>query len=117
MISRRDFVRGGVTLVSIGTTAQSLLKGTVAFAHQHPNDVLAKNNGKILVLVQLAGGNDGLNTLVPIGDSVYKSARKSLAIPDSDILPLEGGYGFHPGLAGLELRLQPEVEVIDRLPK
>lgn len=102
MIARRDFVKGGVALVSIGTTAQSLLKGTVAFAAQHPSEVLAKNNGKILVLVQLAGGNDGLNTLVPIGDAAYRSARKTIGVADETILPLEGGYGLHPNLAGLK---------------
>ena len=102
MISRRDFVKGGVALVSIGTTTQSLLKGTIAFAAQHPADVLAGNNGKILVLVQLAGGNDGLNTLVPIGDSVYRSARKTIGVADESILPLESGFGLHPNLSGLK---------------
>jgi uncharacterized protein (DUF1501 family) len=79
-----------------------LLKGTVAFAAQNPGDVLAANNGKILVLVQLAGGNDGLNTVIPIGDATYKSVRKTLAIPDEQILPLESGMGLNPNLAGLK---------------
>ena len=102
MLSRRDFVKGGVALVSIGTTAGSLLKGTVAFAAQNPRDVLAANNGKILILVQLAGGNDGLNTLVPMGDATYKSVRKQLAIPDEQILPLSDGLGLNPNLPGLK---------------
>ncbi len=101
-MNRRDFVKGGVALVSIGTTADSLLKGSIAFAAQNPADVLAKNNGKILVLVQLAGGNDGLNTLVPIGDATYRSVRKTIGIDEAAILPLEGGYGLHPGLSGLK---------------
>ena len=101
-MNRRDFVKGGVALVSIGTTADSLLKGSIAFAAQNPGDVRAGNNGKILVLVQLAGGNDGLNTLVPIGDSTYRSVRKTIGIAEASILPLEGGYGLHPGLAGLK---------------
>ncbi len=102
MLSRRDFVKGGVALVSIGTTAGSLLKGTVAFAAQNPRDVLAANNGKILVLVQLAGGNDGLNTVVPMGDATYKSVRKQLAIPDEQLLPLSDGLGLNPNLTGLK---------------
>ena len=102
MISRRDFVKGGVALVSIGTTAQSLLKGTIAFAAQNPGDVLAANNGKILILVQLAGGNDGMNTVVPIGDSTYHSVRKAIGFTDDQILPLEGGYGLAPQLTGLK---------------
>jgi uncharacterized protein (DUF1501 family) len=102
MISRRDFVKGGVALVSIGTTAQSLLKGTIAFAAQNPADVLAANNGKILILVQLGGGNDGLNTVIPIGDSTYHSVRKAIGFSDEQILPLESGFGLAPQLTGLK---------------
>jgi uncharacterized protein (DUF1501 family) len=102
MLSRRDFVKGGVALVSIGTTAQSLLKGTIAFAAQNQGDVLAANNGKILILVQLAGGNDGLNTVVPIGDATYHSVRKTIGFTDAEILPLEDGFGLAPQLTGLK---------------
>ena len=54
-MNRRDFVKGGVALVSIGTTANSLLKGAVAFAAQNPEASLAAATGKTLILVQLAG--------------------------------------------------------------
>lgn len=101
MLSRRDFVKGGVALVSIGTTAQSLLKGAVAFAAQNPADVTA-GNGKVLVLVQLAGGNDGLNTLAPIGDGTYHSARKNIGFADDTLLPLDEGLGLAPQLTGLK---------------
>ena len=102
MISRRDFVKGGVALVSIGTTAQSLLKGAVAFAAQNPAAVNAAANGKILILVQMAGGNDGLNTLVPYADPVYRSARPTLAIPEGQALPLAEGFGLHPAMTGFK---------------
>lgn len=102
MLSRRDFVRGGVALVSIGTTAQSLLKGAVAFAAQNSAYVADPNNKKILVLVQLAGGNDGLNTLVPSADPAYRSSRTTLAVPEADILPLAEGFGLHPSLVGMK---------------
>jgi len=102
MISRRDFVKGGVALVSIGTTANSLLKGTLAFAAQHPADQITPNNGKILILVQMAGGNDGLNTVIPAGDPIYHSVRKAIGVADNDVLPLAQGFGLHPGLTGLK---------------
>jgi uncharacterized protein (DUF1501 family) len=102
MFSRRDFVKGGVALVSIGTTAQSLLKGTIAFAAQNPEYVNLANNGKILVLVQLAGGNDGLNTVIPVGDSTYHSVRSAIGFADADILPLDSGLGLAPQLKGLK---------------
>jgi uncharacterized protein (DUF1501 family) len=102
MLSRRDFVKGGVALVSIGTTAQSLLKGAVAFAAQNGAYVADPNNKKILVLVQLAGGNDGLNTIVPASDPTYRSSRSTLGIAEEAVLPLEQGFGLHPSLPGMK---------------
>ena len=102
MVSRRDFVKGGVSLVSIGTTAQSFLKGAVAFAAENRGYVIDPNNKKTLILVQLAGGNDGLNTCIPITDPTYRSMRSTLAIPEAAILPLEQGFGLHPGLVGMK---------------
>lgn len=57
---------------------------------------------RVLVLVQLLGGNDGLNTLVPL-DGRYRDARPTIAVADGGLLPLAGldGYGLHPGLASL----------------
>ncbi|KAA0231365.1 DUF1501 domain-containing protein [bacterium] len=100
MLSRRDFIKG-TALVSIGTAAGPLLKGSLAFAAQNPA-YAAANNGRVLVLVQMAGGNDGLNTLVPVGDSAYRSARKLLGVADEAALPLEPGFGLHPNLTGLK---------------
>ncbi|MBI5947987.1 MAG: DUF1501 domain-containing protein [Chloroflexi bacterium] len=101
MLSRRDFVKGGVALVSIGTTANSLLKGSLAFAQQNPAYVAA-NNGKILILVQLAGGNDGLSTVIPASDPNYKSARKVLGVKEELALPLQDGFFLNPKLTGLK---------------
>jgi uncharacterized protein (DUF1501 family) len=56
----------------------------------------------ILVAVQLSGGNDGLNTLIPFGDPGYYQARTSLAIPTSDVLQLTDSVGLHPNLGGLK---------------
>ena len=102
MLSRRDFVKGGVAFVSIGTTSASLLKGAVAFAAQDRSGVDAGGLGKILIVVQLAGGNDGLATLVPIGDSAYRSARPALAPADESLLPVDDGYGLAQELGGLK---------------
>ncbi len=102
MFSRRDFVKGGVALVSIGTTAQSLLKGAVAFAAQNGAYVADPNNKRILILVQMAGGNDGLNTIVPISDPTYRSKRSTLAIPEGECLSLDQGFGLHPSLVGMK---------------
>jgi uncharacterized protein (DUF1501 family) len=54
------------------------------------------------VVLQLAGGNDGLNTLVPFENDAYFRARPTLAIPKSKIHPLSGGFGLHPELTALK---------------
>ncbi len=102
MLSRRDFVKGGVSLVSIGTTAQSLLKGAVAFAAENRGSIADPNNKKTLILVQLAGGNDGLNTLVPASDPTYRSSRPTLGLKEEEVLPLAQGFGLHPALTGMK---------------
>lgn len=56
----------------------------------------------ILVVVHLGGGNDGLNTLVPMADGTYRDLRGDLAVTDA--LPLTDWFGFHPALAGLHRR-------------
>jgi uncharacterized protein (DUF1501 family) len=53
------------------------------------------------VLLQLAGGNDGLNTLVPHGDDAYYKARPRIALPKKDILSISDYAGLHPKLTGL----------------
>lgn len=55
---------------------------------------------RILIVIELQGGNDGLNTVVPFGDPVYRRLRPQLAIREADVLPIAGGMGFHPALAG-----------------
>jgi uncharacterized protein (DUF1501 family) len=60
------------------------------------------DNGHILVVVQIAGGNDGLNTVVPITDGRYYDARPGLAIAPEQALPLDGSTGFHPSLGPLK---------------
>ena len=102
MLSRRDFVKGGVALVSIGTTAQSLLKGAVAFAAENRAYTVDPNNKKTLVIVQLAGGNDGMNTVVPASDPVYRSSRKNIGLKEEEVLPLAEGFGLHPSLTGMK---------------
>ncbi|GIW13946.1 MAG: hypothetical protein KatS3mg062_1385 [Tepidiforma sp.] len=101
MLTRRQFVRGAVSLVSIGTTSHSLLKGAVAFAGMHPESVRAAGADRVLVLVQLAGGNDGLNTVVPFADGAYRSARTTLAVPEGEVLPIGDGMGFHSSMQRL----------------
>ncbi len=56
----------------------------------------------ILVVVELSGGNDGLNTIVPHGDDNYYRLRPTIGIRRDSLLPLDDYYGFNPGLLGLK---------------
>ena len=59
---------------------------------------------RILVVVQLSGGNDGLNTVVPYRDELYAKSRPKLGIPSSDVIKLDDQLGLHPSLRSLEDR-------------
>ena len=59
-------------------------------------------DGKILVVLELSGGNDGLNTLVPYGDDAYYKHRPNLGIPKKGLRVLDDHFGFSGGMAGFE---------------
>ncbi len=56
---------------------------------------------RVLVIVDLQGGNDGLSTVVPAGDPAYYDARPNLAVAEDEILALDDDVGLHPALTGL----------------
>ncbi len=67
----------------------------------------AVDNDHVLILVQLTGGNDGLNTLIPLQDSYagYQAARANIAIPEADVLQFGTSYlkaGLHPAMTGMK---------------
>lgn len=108
--TRRDFLVQGLTLASATVTIPAFLHSSaVALAGGNPAGVspASASNGRILVVVQLAGGNDGLNTVVPFGHDAYYKARPAIAIPEKDVLRLSkngklDGLGLHPRLGPLK---------------
>ena len=99
MFGRRDFIRSGVALVTLGAAEAipSIFARATALAAADRSAV----RGRTLVIVQLAGGNDGLNTLVPYEDGHYHGARPRLALKPDGVLRLDERVGLHPKLAGL----------------
>jgi uncharacterized protein (DUF1501 family) len=55
-----------------------------------------------LVVLQLTGGNDTLNTIIPYGDARYWDNRPNVRVPEDQILKIDNHYGFHPGMAALK---------------
>src|SRR5436305_392657 len=102
--TRREFLQKGLTVAAVTMTVPSFLTRT-AYALNDPADV--KPVGKagdepILVVLQLGGGNDGLNTIVPYANDDYYRARPRLAIPKEQVLRLNDQVGMNPELAGLK---------------
>ena len=56
---------------------------------------------RVLVVIQLTGGNDGLNTVVPHTNELYYKARPKLAIPKEDVLKFNSDVGLHPSMRGI----------------
>ena len=97
-ISRRNFLKAGLGAVSVSLGAPHFL----ALAAQAANfDSRKVGKSKILVTIQLAGGNDGINTVIPYGVGQYYQVRPQINIPEKEVLPLTGQIGLHPSMTGL----------------
>jgi uncharacterized protein (DUF1501 family) len=102
--SRRQFLGTtlkGSTLVSLGLTVPAFLRRS-ALAAASPKSA----GDRTLVVIQLSGGNDGLNTVIPFGDDLYGKNRTGLRIPEDQILKINDHVGLHPSLGGLSKLLQ-----------
>jgi uncharacterized protein (DUF1501 family) len=106
LMTRREFLAKGLTIVAAGGTAPMFLTRT-ALALNNPWDqaLTASAAGRpdwpTLVVVQMGGGNDGLNTVVPFAHDGYYRARPHLAVPRHQLLGLTDEVGLHPGLRSL----------------
>src|SRR6201996_4422372 len=100
---RRDFFR-----TTMPVMLPALLPGVSLRALVSPflNTVVrGEAQDRVLVLIQLNGGNDGLNTVIPLEYySAYHTARTNIAIPEDKVLRLEGfdGVGLHPAMPELQ---------------
>ncbi len=92
--TRRQFLSAalGASVVSLAPTVPQFLREAAA------GERLSGEN--ILVVVQLYGGNDGLNTIVPFADEAYYRNRPQLAIAKEQVLKINAEQGFHPSMRG-----------------
>ena len=102
--SRRDFLRKGLYGVGVAAGLPVLLERTTAAltAQALAGTSVEAHRERIMVVVELSGGNDGLNTVVPTGDDEYYRVRPNLGIPATQAIPIADGFGFHPSLPGFE---------------
>ena len=94
-LQQLSFLSGGVAFGMGGMSVK-------AFAHNPFAIDMEATNGKILVLVQLAGGNDGLNTVVPYENPLYYNKRANIAIKKENVLPLTSQMGLNPAMAAFK---------------
>jgi uncharacterized protein (DUF1501 family) len=91
MLSRRDFLRSS-TLLALAPTVPGFLAQTARAARP-------QRNGRILVVIQLDGGNDGINTVVPFADEGYAKHRRVLRFVKQQLVKVNDRVGLHPSLA------------------
>ncbi len=107
-MKRKDFLLNALPAAAL---LPEVINGySVKAFHQHSPLVQALMRGQtvtdhVLVIVQLSGGNDGLNMVIPVADyAKYYNARTNIAIPENRVLPIAGvnGTGLHPSMTGLQ---------------
>jgi uncharacterized protein (DUF1501 family) len=104
--TRREFLRTTVLGSALSWTVPAFLANTFAAlqagAADSTTQIATGQDATILVVLQMAGGNDGLNTVVPYANDFYHNARPKIGLPAGKILKVNGDIGFHGALAGFK---------------
>ena len=96
-VTRRDFLASGLVGVAGGVIVPPILaKGVFAAG------INGIHNNRVLVVLQLAGGNDGLNTVVPYADPAYATARPTVGVRPESVLHIDSNVGLNPALKGIK---------------
>jgi uncharacterized protein (DUF1501 family) len=103
-VSRRDFLRAGLVF---GAGAAGLAAGYAAVPDVFTRAVYAakkdgRANDRVLVMIQLAGGNDGLQTVIPLQDPLYRDLRPRLSRAAESALPIGAEFGLNAKLPGIK---------------
>ena len=97
--TRRQFLRTTVLGSALTWTVPAFLADTFAALHSEAADsatqIVTGKDATILVVLQMAGGNDGINTVVPYTNDYYRKARPKLGLAAQQVLNLNGEVGFH----------------------
>lgn len=104
--TRREFLRTTVLGSALSCTVPAFLANTFSALQANAADsatqVATGRDSSILVVLQMAGGNDGINTVAPYSNDHYHRARPNLGLHTSDILKLNDDVGLHPSLTGFK---------------
>jgi len=97
-VNRRKFLKSGIGMAGL-CLGWSHLQAIAAYAANF--EPRKPGSSKILVVVEMSGGNDGVNTLIPYSSGAYYKARPSLAIKQDVVLHLNDEIGLHPSMTGM----------------
>ncbi len=116
-MKRRDFLdslaSGALATAGAKACGLALLASHAPGWAQAANQRASSVADRILILIELKGGNDGLNTVVPFTDSTYYSLRNTIAIPPDDVIKIDTRIGLHPELkAALPLWEKGELAIV-----
>ena len=104
MKNRREFIKVTGTTIGGLVMIPQFLKAVPLSRYELYSG--KENLENILVVIQLSGGNDGLNTFIPYADEAYYAIRGSLAIPKNQILKADSNMGWHPAMQGFSEIMQ-----------
>lgn len=107
LFTRREFLGGSLAVVSAAATMPMFLERS-AYAADASRGKPGSADDRILVVVQLSGGNDGLNAVVPYGMADYYRARPRMAVEEKNVLKLAkvDGIGLNPEMADLKAMIE-----------
>ncbi|HET9920786.1 MAG TPA: hypothetical protein VFQ30_13135, partial [Ktedonobacteraceae bacterium] len=97
-------IKDGLLVVSAGMVMPAIFSRGIASARAmslEGSRFAQAASDRTLIVVQMAGGNDGLNTVIPFTDPLYHQMRPTLGIPDAQVVPLDTRLGLHPSLKPL----------------
>jgi uncharacterized protein (DUF1501 family) len=104
--TRREFLRTTVLGSAISWTVPAFLANTFTTLHADAADsatqVATGKDSQILVVLQMAGGNDGLNTVVPFANDYYRNARSRIGYNESNVLKINDEIGLNKSLTGFK---------------
>src|SRR5262245_14746531 len=94
LFTRRELLCHGLGIVGVGAGLRNFLWKSALAGNQHGG------NGRILVVLQLSGGHDGLSAVVPYRNQHYQAARQTTCVGEQEVLKVDGDFGLHPNLKG-----------------
>src|SRR6266481_5221019 len=104
--TRREFLRSTVLGGALSWTVPTFLANTFSVLQSEAADkatqVATGHDSTILVVLQMAGGNDGLNTVVPHTNDYYHRARPKIGLSEKQVLTLNDEVGLNSNLAGFK---------------